>query len=571
MNSFQASELTLRPPEQVMSSARIGSFHPTRISFVRSLVRRMARENWKIDRPVFELSDEGYGHVVYRVQTPAGPVSLVCFSNELDDEDRTDRVIAERWDSAFTLIIGEADEATIKRLRDNAPLQEAGRFQPGDVVLSRANKSMRLFSHFVDRLSSGEQPDLAEALKVGYLMRTTAVYGNGKLGMSDLAHVFSGGIFHRPYEAEMLAVYLIRQFSFDLVDHIALCRNAAEAVELDDEIKRALGVGNATGLGMAPFLLGHPTLFNNWILARETALSRVRAVEEADDKSRALFLSLLERVRRYVDQWNTDDPHQMAEIKTLRGELSELSKRIDEDETLLSREQPWDCLVREAEAGGSLEYQELMVSLLIELYPDLVDALEDGMGSDERTLTNPAMNLMDLNTLIESAYGWALGTDYSRPEAQHYFWYRSEEKEEPRLGERWSEPGAGLETPIGVARDVSALHDALKEVPEDILQATNVAVFLIDNPEYRRIVTRIQTLAFYPYAEIHDNLLGKGCQPIDLLRCKLSLFGASKYDPKSDRWTRVNFFQGAPLPDQFDDQMALDWAFPVFDVSEGGA
>lgn len=569
MNSIQASELTLRPPEQVMTSARIGSFHPTRISFVRSLTRRMAREDWRIDRPVFDLSDEGYGHAVYRVKTPMGYVSLVCFSNELEDDDRTDRVIAERWDTAFTLIAGEADESTIERLRQNAPLQEAGRFHPGDMVLSRANKSMRLFSHFVDRLSEGRQPDIRQALKVGYLMRTTAVYGNGKLGMSDLAHVFSGGIFHRPYEAEMLAVYLIRLFSFDLVDHIALCKCAETAVELDDEIKRALGVGNATGLGMAPFLLGHPTLFNNWILARETALSRVRAIETADEKARERFRSLLDRVVRYVEQWHTDDAHQMAEIEILRGELSGLAERINSDDDPLSRREPWECLVREAEDGGSLEFQEILISVVIELYPDLVDTLEDGMGSDERTMTNPAMSLADLNTLIETAYGWALGTDYAQPEAQHYFWYRSEEKEEPRLGERWSEPGAGLETPIGVARDVSALHDRLKAFSDEERRTTNVAAFLIAEPHYRRIVTRIQTLAFYPYAEIHDNLLGKQCQPIDLLRCKLSLFGASKYDPKSDRWTRVNFFQGAPLPDQLHNEVAMDWAFPVFDLGGG--
>jgi hypothetical protein len=27
--------------------------------------------------------------------------------------------------------------------------------------------------------------------------------------------------------------------------------------------RRALGIGNATDLGMAPFLVGHPMLFNN--------------------------------------------------------------------------------------------------------------------------------------------------------------------------------------------------------------------------------------------------------------------------------------------------------------------
>lgn len=564
-------EISLRPPAQVMQSARIGSLHPTRISFVRSLTRRMARENWAVDRSVFDLTADGYGSAVYRVTTPAGIVSLVCFSNELDDDDRTDRVIAERWDTAFVLVAGDVSNTGLERLQKNAPLQEAGRFQPGDMVLSRANKSMRLFAHIVDRLSAGKQPDLQKALDVGYLMRTTAVYGNGKLGMSDLAHVFSGGIFHRPYEAEMLAVYLIRLFSFDLIEHVARCKSPDSAVPLDNEIKRALGVGNATGLGMAPFLLGHPTLFNNWVLARETALMRVRSVTNADASAQTLFLDLLARVLKYAQQWNTDDDVQMADIEIVRGELQALLENLRNDPSPLAADYPWNALYLEAEEHGSLEFQEMLASTMIELYPDLVDALEDAMGSDERTLTDPAMTLAELKSLIERAYDWALGSDYSAPDAQHYFWYRSEEKEEPRLGERKSEPGADLETPIGVARDVAAIYDALKALSDQQLQETNVATFMISNPGYRRIITRIQTLAIYPYAEIRDNLLGDTCHPIDLLRCKLSLFGASRYDPKSDRWTRVNFFQGAPLPDQLHDPVASDWAFPVFDLDGEGA
>ena len=50
-------------------------------------------------------------------------------------------------------------------------------------------------------------------------------------------------------------------------------------VELDKEISRNLGIGNSTGLGMAPFIVNHPTLLNNWILAREKALKKVREIK----------------------------------------------------------------------------------------------------------------------------------------------------------------------------------------------------------------------------------------------------------------------------------------------------
>ena len=54
--------------------------------------------------------------------------------------------------------------------------------------------------------------------------------------------------------------------------------------------------------------------------------------------------------------------------------------------------------------------------------------------------------------------------------------------------------------------------------------------------------------ARYPYAEIRDNLIGAEMRPIDLLRCKLAMFGAQRFDPRSDRWLRITLFQGAPYP-----------------------
>ena len=35
--------------------------------------------------------------------------------------------------------------------------------------------------------------------------------------------------------------------------------------------------------------------------------------------------------------------------------------------------------------------------------------------------------------------------------------------------------------------------------------------------------------------------------PIDMLRLKLSFFGAQKFDPRSDKWLRICMYQGAPL------------------------
>ena len=64
------------------------------------------------------------------------------------------------------------------------------------------------------------------------------------------------------------------------------------------------------------------------------------------------------------------------------------------------------------------------------------------------------------------------------------------------------------------------------------------------------MVRRVQTAARFPYAEIRGNLIDAAMRPIDLLRCKLAFFGASRFDPRSDRWLRIALFRGAPFPDE---------------------
>lgn len=555
----------LRSASVVMRLARLGSFHGTRVSFMRSLVRRMTRERWRFVPVTFELDRNGYGTVVYEIRTPEGLLSFVAFSNYLAPEERTDRVIAEKWDAAFALVAGRADASAVERLRSTVPRQEAARYTADELVLSRANKSVRLFEAVASVLAQGRQPELAEIIRVGYLMRTTAVYSNGKFGMADLGRVWEDGVFTLPYEAEMLTVYMVRQFSFDLVEHIARQQNVSGAVRLDRAVKRALGIGNATGLGMAPFLAGHPKLINNWILARETALARVRAVEEGAPARRQRFRALLDRAICHIYRWTTDDERQTRRIATMRTELSSLRRRLDGGATFPADPRPWDRLVRWAERTQSLETSELLNSLVIELYPELVDDLERTTGSDEREDLDPGMSLRALKQLVEHAYGWALRQRYDTPDARHFFWYRSAEKDEPRLGERFNEPGAEKELPLGIGQMVAALHVELSGLAAEELDRS-VAAFLLARPRWRGIVRRVQTLAGLPYAEIRDNLLGRDCLPIDMLRCKLSIFGATKFDPKSDRWTRITMYQGAPTVEELASPDADDWAFPCFQV-----
>ena len=249
----------------IMTLDKMGSRYPSRLSFSRSMLRRLLFDNWKISKSKFELDNDGYGTAVYEIKINNNIYSLVCFSQHLDSADRSDRVIAEKWDTAYSLINGKLDDHELNRLRKNIPLQESGRNSSKELILSRANKSVRLFEYVVNCLSNGTQPDINEINKVGYLLRTTAVYGSGKFGLSDFANTKEVTDFNQPFRAEMLAVYIIREFSVELVEHVAKKQNPVKAIKLENKIKQHLGIGNSTGLGMAPFIIKHPKLINKWM------------------------------------------------------------------------------------------------------------------------------------------------------------------------------------------------------------------------------------------------------------------------------------------------------------------
>lgn len=545
--------LSLRPPSTVMRLERLGAFHQTRISFVRTLVRRMMREKWRIERTRFDLDDQGYGTCIYLLTVPNGEqYSMVIFSQYLADGDRTDRVIAEKWDVAAALCEGVVSPERIAELQQEVPKQEAGRYRPDVLVLSRANKSTRNFAYFVECLANGHQPNPDILAKVGYLLRTTAVYGNGKFGVADYVKVKRREAFNTSFSAQMFTVFMIRQFSIELVEHVAQAEGGERSAPLDAAIQRYLGVGNATGLGMAPFLIKHPRLIHAWFAARETALARVLAAPARASHWHKLH-ALTKKAMRHFDETETAHPRQQEQNAGVRAELPLFLAQ-------LASRPMWPALFDWTCANTRYETQEIVVSLLIELYPTLVDGLEEAMEADERMAWQPSMPLADLIGLLEANYQWALQTDFAAPFEQHVFWYRSAEKEEPRLGERFNEPGADKEMNMGIGRAVKALYGALME--ERGRQTT--IRFLLAYPQFRGIVERVQSLADAPYGEIQDNLLSGACLPIHLLRAKLAMFGASKFDPRSNLWVRITLFQGAPLLGEIGDGAFVDaWCFPV--------
>lgn len=557
---YSYPQVELRPPSEVMRLERMGSFFPTRLSFMRSVIRTVAAEGADVARPVWEIDAEGYGRAVYSLALGGSTYSLVAFSTRLAPEDRTDRVIAEAWDSSYVLFDGVPTTNDLDRLEAETPKQEAGRFLPSDLILSRANKSVRLFDHVAERLAAGEQPDESMIGSIGYLMRTTAVYGNGKFGIADRGRFADRPHMGDPFRAELLTVWLIRGFTHDLVEHVARSLNPEGAVPLDRRLKRHLGIGNSTGLGMAPFLVSHPILINNWMMVRETALARVRAIDSPTTATAQRVVGLIDRAARHLAQWNVPDERQMDRVVTLRQDWLSVQAMVTA-EWIGAAPAPWDRLITES-TRWSVECQELLVALVIEPYGDLVDGLTGCMASAIEPRLDPAMAVEELAAIVASTFDWALDLDFASRDETSQFWYVSEEKLEPRLGLRYEEPGAELEQPLDIARQVQALAQSLNGANAD----ETVAAFLLRHPEHRFVTRRVQTTERHPYSEIRDNLIGSACLPIDMLRSKLSFFGAAKFDPKSDRWTRITMYQGAPLADEVELADADDWWLPVLEV-----
>ncbi len=545
-------KIELRNPNVVMKLSRLGSFHQSKLSFLRSFLNEF--KDWEYKRDLFDLDDEGFGSAVYSFKKKDRIYSLVCFANKISDEERSDRVIATKWDAAFTLYDGSPAREDIERLKNEVPKQEVGRLSYKELTLSRANKSVRVFDHVVNNLSEGKQPDLDLLSSVGYLYRTTAVYGSGKFGLADRFRIKNREEINGPFRLEMMLVYLVRQFTFDQVNHVAKCKNPTKAVSLDKRICKNLGIGNSTGLGMAPFIVNHPTLLNNWILAREIALKKIREIKQVKSQDSLLFKNSLKKSLVNITSWNTESTYQQKKIKDLLKDVQKVIK-FTENDFNFNEEYPFNKIYLWLEQNSCEECTEYVVSIMMEPFDDIIKPLIHQMSSDEDRYFNipTSRKVNELKNILEDKYSEVLNIDFDKKENNQKFWFISKNKEEPRLADRYIEQGSELEQPLAIARDIKRLYERIKSLNKDV----SIAEFLINNSDLRHVVRRAFIIEKFPYSEIQDNTISEKIIPIDMLRLKLSFFGALKFDPRSDKWLRICMFQGAPLPTDlknYDDQ-----------------
>nr|WP_241878008.1 hypothetical protein [Psychrobacter sp. PraFG1]UNK04416.1 hypothetical protein MN210_08635 [Psychrobacter sp. PraFG1] len=227
-------------------------------------------------------------------------------------------------------------------------------------------------------LASGNQPKPEVLAQVGYILRTTAVYGNGKFGIHDFKPLEKTIDFGQSFSAQMCAVYLLRQFSLDLVDFLAKNRGGETAVGLHPKLQRYLGVGNATGLGMAPYLINHPCIVDQWLSTREQALATVLEGKIETNKF-ATLKQYLERAVKHLQQVVTINERQQQKNQTAVSELEELLKSVELTASTLCI---WRELLKHYQYM-SYEAQEVLIACLMALYPEKVDAFESLMNADE--------------------------------------------------------------------------------------------------------------------------------------------------------------------------------------------
>jgi hypothetical protein len=536
-------QVQLRDPNIIMKLSRLGSFHQSRLSFLRSFLDEF--KDWEYKNDLFDLDENGFGTAIYSFKKKERVYSLICFANKISDEERSDRVIATKWDAAFTLHDGIPSKRDIERLKNEVPKQEVGRLSYKELTLSRANKSVRVFNHVVESLSKGQQPDLDLLSKVGYLYRTTAVYGSGKFGLADRFRIKNREEINGPFRLEMMLVYLVRQFTFDQVNHVAKFKNPKTAVKLDSSICKNLGIGNSTGLGMAPFIVNHPTLLNNWIMSREIALKEIREIKKVNENEIKIFNNSLKNSIKNITSWNTDSEYQLKKINSLLNNIQKFLIFI-EKEFNFEIDYPFNEIYLWLEQNTCEECTEYVVSMMLEPFDRIVKPLISKMSSDEdQYFTIPTYRTVeDLRNIIEKRYPDILKINFEKKENNKNFWFISKNKEEPRYADRFEENGSELEQPLAIARDIKKLYEVL------LISKNSLTIdkFLIEHSDLRHVVRRAFIIEKFPYSEIQDNTIGEEVIPIDMLRLKLSFFGALKFDPRSDKWLRICMFQGAPLP-----------------------
>ncbi len=544
--------------EEALQLDELGTARLTRHSFSRSFIRAAARERWSTVCELWELDALGRGTAIFRIELPGHVLRYVAFSDAIADDLRDDRVIAERWDLAVALVEGEVDAKRIADMRENVTRQEDGRACPGILVWGRANRSERYFDYAVERLAAGLQPEAERIGDAAYLMRSTAFYANGKFGLVDYDGIPPEHPLRLPYRAQMLTAWLTRETSLLVVEHCAAAISDT-AVPLDEAWRRFFGLGNATGLGLVPYVIRHPKVLDAWVALRELPLAH--ALERAfapDGDDMARLIDLLERARqRFAEQMTlpTGPYPTCPEIANGLAAVHEQAELIAGG--MVAIEGTIARMLHKRAAAEGIEVRQVVDSLLVELDDSLDADVEQLLHVDEHLAVDLDGTCGALRTRIERDYTWALAYDLNDPDATAMFWFYSANNMEPRRHRSGIDPGEDVQMDVGIPRMIQGLATSLDAVDSEL----PVGAFLVEYPWHRSAIERLDGLADVVYGESHGNPLAGTYVPLDLQRFQLAVYGMDNFCPQSTDWVRVTLFGGAPCIDDVAAGIDDDWLF----------
>ncbi len=554
----------LRAPDAVLCGSDMNGAWGTRHSFARTMLRRAASHQWQVAKTRLDLDELGRGTAVFTIDAEGHELKFIAFCQALEESERTDRVIANAWDVTAALIEGELTPEREAELRRNIPVQEQGRTDPETIIMTRANRSARFFDYVSDCLASGTQPDVATIGPSPYLIRSTAFYGNGKFGLKELATFPAGHPLSVPYRSQMLAAWLMRELSMDLVEHVARAKARAAgtvAVPLDAAWGRYLGLGNATGLGMVPFFVNHPGYLDAWCKLRELPLATGLAADYTPDHADLDRIDgLLEKADRHLAEKSVLKTVPFLSTEEIRPQLRQLRSGLQAFMASGGNAAPVLATLHEMAAGLSPEARGLFASIVIELRDDFDAEADTLLTVAAPGPFDPAMLCCELQELVKGNYGWCGNYDFAAPERSSYYWYSSADSEEPRRAQRAAMAAGTVEHCTDIARRVNALTAELEGFPGE----ASVAEFLVAHPGHRFAAERVQQTKDYAYGDLQDNLLDAQFLPLSTQRFQLATYGMNNFSPQSTDWVRVTLFSGAPRVAEVmtghDDD---DWLFPL--------
>ena len=138
---------------------------------------------------------------------------------------------------------------------------------------------------------------------------------------------------------------------------------------------------------MAPFIVNHPSLLNNWIYAREICLKKIREIKKVNSKDSDLFKDCLKKSIKNITSWNTDSEYQKKKIKGLLSEINQFIMYLDNDFDF-NEEFPFNKIYLYLENNYDEECIEYVVSMMMEPYDDIVSPLIKKMSSEEERYFN---------------------------------------------------------------------------------------------------------------------------------------------------------------------------------------